>query len=104
MEVNMRFAMADRASVFSTRDRAIRLLTELERAEAAAGEDAELILDFDGVEFVGDSFAEEFVGSIIAKRRSQGLPEVELENMIPFVRKVIRRVIAGRELGQAVLA
>lgn len=100
----MRFAMADRGSVFSTRDRAIRLLSELERAQAAAGVDHELILDFHGVVHVGDSFADEFVAAIVAKRRSEGMSEVQLENMIAFVEKVIRRAISARQLDLAAAA
>jgi anti-anti-sigma regulatory factor len=104
MEVRMRFAMADRGSVFSTRDRAIRLLSELERAQAAAGEDRELILDFDGVVHVGDSFADEFVAAIVAKRRSEGLPDVQLVNMCAFVEKVVQRAISARQLDLVVAA
>lgn len=100
----MRFAMADRGSVFMTRDRGIRLLSELERAQAAAGEDRELILDFAGVVHVGGSFADEFVAAIIAKRRSEGLPDVQLENMSAFVEKVVRRAISARQLDLALAA
>jgi hypothetical protein len=104
MEVRMRFVMADRGSVFSTRDRGIGLLSELERAQAAVGEDRELILDFAGVVHVGDSFADEFVASIVAKRRSEQMPDMQLENMCAFVEKVVRRAISARQLDLAVAA
>ena len=94
----MRFAMADRGSVFSTRDRSIRVLAELERAEAENPGDPHLILDFKSVTNVSDSFADGFVGVITSQRRSRGLPDPALVEMTPFVRTVIDRALRLRGL------
>jgi anti-anti-sigma regulatory factor len=94
----MRFAMADRGSVFSTRDRAIRVLAELEHEEAIAADRRHLILDFANVSHVSDSFADEFVGTVVSQRRSVGLPDPRIEGTIPFVKKVIDRTLELREL------
>ena len=101
----MRFAMAARGSVFSTRDRAIRVLAELEQAEARSEEhEQELILDFTDVTHVSDSFADKFVGTVASQRRSAGLPDPQIEGTIPFVKKVIDRTLELRELSLPVAA
>lgn len=94
----MRFAMADRGSVFSTRDRSIRVLAELERAEANSPGDQQLVLDFKSVTNVSDSFADGFVGVITSQRRSRGLPDPVLIEMTPFVRTVVERALRLRGL------
>src|SRR5260221_50648 len=90
----MRFAMAERGSVFSTRDRAIWVLAELEEAEATSDGDRELILDFSSVTDVSESFADGFVGVVVSQRRSLGLPDPKIVGTIPFVRAV---KAAGRD-------
>jgi anti-anti-sigma regulatory factor len=99
----MRFAMAERGSVFSTRDRAIRVLAELEHAEAQS-EENELILDFTGVTHVSDSFADKFVGTVVSQRRSVGQPDPLIQGPTPFVKKVIDRTLELRELSLPVAA
>lgn len=93
----MRFTMAQRGSVFCTPERAIRLLTELERAEAGRRRDPELVLDFSDVTRVSPSFANGFVGAVIDKRRALDLPDPELDGTSPFVKKVIDRALSERE-------
>jgi hypothetical protein len=92
----MRFAMADRGSVFSTRDRSIRVLAELEQAEDGSSGDSHLILDFNSVTHVSDSFADGFVGVITSQRRSLGLPDPLLVGMTPFVSTVVYRALRLR--------
>lgn len=94
----MRFSMADRGSVFSTRDRSILVLAELEREEAASPGDDELILDFSDVTNISNSFADGFVGVIASRRRSLGLPDPHLVEMEPFVQTVIERMLRLRGL------
>jgi anti-anti-sigma regulatory factor len=94
----MRFKMANRGSVFSTRDRSILVLAELEQELAASGGDSELILDFTGVTNVSDSFADGFVGVLASQRRSLGLPDPRLEEMTPFVKSVIDGTLRLRGL------
>lgn len=100
----MNFSMAERGSVFSTRDRAIRVLAELEKAEAGSDGDQELALDFTAVTGVSDSFADGFVGAVFSKRRSLGLPDPEIVEPTPFVRKVIDRTLHLRELDELQIA
>jgi anti-anti-sigma regulatory factor len=97
----MRFAMADKGSVFSTRDRADLILAELEQAQAADDGDHELILDFTSVTNVSDSFADGFVGRITSQRRSCGLPDPLLVGRTPFVQLVIDRSLRLRGLAPA---
>lgn len=96
----MHFAMAERGSAFATRDRGIRLLADLESAEAEALDDDELILDFDGVNHVSKSFADEFLGTVFTQRQARGQSAPELTGLKPFVEKVIDRAmqIRGIEL------
>jgi anti-anti-sigma regulatory factor len=100
----MRFVMAERGSAFSTRDRGIRLLTELEHVQAETGGDHELTLDFADVRHISDSFADEFVATVVAQRRSLGLSDPEIEGASPFVQKVISRALQSRELRLRALA
>lgn len=90
--------MSQRGSVFCTPERAIRLLTELEQAEAGHRQDPELVLDFSDVTRVSPSFANGFVGAVVDKRRSLDLPDPELEGTSAFVKKVIDRALSEREL------
>jgi anti-anti-sigma regulatory factor len=99
----MHFVMADRGSVFSTRDRSIRVLAELEEAEAASLGDRHLTLDFNSVTHVSDSFADGFVGVITSQRRSLGLPDPLLVGMTPFVSTVIDRMLRLRGLERSKL-
>lgn len=98
--------MADRGSVFSTRDRSIRVLAELEQAEAANQGDSELILDFTAVTNVSDSFADGFVGVVTSQRRSLGVPDPQLIGMTPFVQTVVDRALRlrGLDCGQLLAA
>ncbi|HKB51423.1 MAG TPA: hypothetical protein VKC63_08330 [Solirubrobacterales bacterium] len=96
--------MAERGSVFSTRDRAIWVLAELEEAEATSDGDRELILDFSSVTDVSESFADGFVGVVVSQRRSLGLPDPKIVGTIPFVRAVIDGALHLRELDFAQLA
>jgi anti-anti-sigma regulatory factor len=99
----MHFLMANRGSVFSTRDRSDWVLAELERAEAASGGDRQLVLDFTSVTNVSDSFADGFVGVIASRRRSLGLPDPQLVGMTPFVQLVVDRALRLRGLDCAQL-
>jgi hypothetical protein len=94
----MHFEMAARGSVFSTRDRARWVLAELEAAEAASGDNHELILDFSSVIEVTESFADRFVGTVVAERRSLGLPDPQIANPAPQVRSVIDDALHLRDL------
>jgi hypothetical protein len=100
----MRFAMADRGSVLCTRDRARWVLTELEAAEAESGDNQELILDFSSVTEVTESFADGFVGVIVAERRSLGLPDPQIVETTPSVRSVIDDALHLRDLSLRELA
>jgi hypothetical protein len=95
----MRFVMAKRGSVFSTQDRAIRLLAELEQEEAAARSagDSEFILDFDGVDHIGSSFATAFVGRVFAERREAELPKPQIEGDNENVRAKIQAALSSGE-------
>jgi hypothetical protein len=94
----MHFAMAARGSVFSTPERAIRILAELEQAEAGSS-DLELVIDFAAVSNVSDSFANAFIGTVVSRRRSLGLPDPAIISPSPFVEKVINRMLQLRGLG-----
>ncbi len=101
----MRFLMAQRGSVFSTQDRAVRLLAELEEEEARrnAG-DNELILDFSDVEHIGPSFATAFVARIFIERREADLPRPRIEDAIDVVQAKIDAALAGTEASPQSLA
>jgi anti-anti-sigma regulatory factor len=95
----MRFELAARGSVFSTRDRGISLLAELDRLLAAEPDQSqELILDFRGVEHISDSFADEFVANVIRRARRGDRPEPQLENVSESVRRVIARSLPDHDL------
>jgi hypothetical protein len=100
----MHFTMAKRGSVFSTPERAIRILAELEQTEARSGHDRELVLDFAAVTNVSDSFADGFIGTVVSQRRSRGLPDPKIVNTTLFVQKVIDRMLQLRELSEVQLA
>lgn len=104
MEDTMRFVMADRGSAFSTRDLGIKLLAELERVEAESDGDHDLILDFDGVTHISDSFTDEFVCNVVAQRRSLGLNSPDMQGMSPFVEKIISRAMNAREMSLTLIA
>jgi len=101
----MEFVMAERGSVFSTQDRAIRLLAELEQemAARAAGDD-ELILNFDGVDHIGSSFATAFVARIFVERREAGLPKPSIHRANPEVDSKIQSALNGGEKPQLLAA
>ncbi len=95
----MRFELAARGSVFSTRDRGISLLAELDRLLATDPHGSQgLILDFRGVEHISDSFADEFVANIIRRAKREGHSEPQLENVSEPVRRVIARSLRDHHL------
>jgi anti-anti-sigma regulatory factor len=94
----MHFVMAERGSVFSTQDRAVRLFSELQLAEDARPEDEELVIDFSDVKHVGDSLASAFIGRLFAERHEAGRPAPRLIGMDQEVERAINRALDGGEL------
>lgn len=99
----MRFVMAKRGSMFSTYDRSHLLLAELEKEIAKAGDDPELIIDFEGVHHVGGSFVKAFIGGTQTDRREAGQPEARLVNMSAAVEKKIETTLRRGESARSEL-
>ncbi len=89
----MHFVMAERGSVFSTQDRAVRLFNELRELEAAHPGDEDLTIDFDGVRHLGDSLAGAFIGRVFVERREAGRPEPVLVGMEEEVGRAVERAL-----------
>jgi hypothetical protein len=94
----MHFVMAERGSVFSTQDRAVRLFDELQQMEATRPDDEELTIDFGGVSHIGDSLALAFVARVCAERREADRPQPELINMESDVERTIERALDSGEV------
>jgi uncharacterized protein DUF4325 len=84
----MRYRMADHGRVFSTRDRGARLLADF---DSAYTRDASVVIDFAGVLSMTHSFADEFVGELLARSNRGELPAPRLENLAEVPRRAVER-------------
>ncbi len=96
----MNYELANYGSVFSTRDRGIRLLADLYNFSAAAGQPM-VRIDFTGVHSITSSFADEFVGKLAQHAHDQGGEMPELLNMSSEVEAKVERTLGYRGLGCA---
>ena len=64
----MRFEFAALGTVFSTRERGAKVRAQIEEALRATSEREPLVLDFQGVQLISFSFADEVVGRLVAAR------------------------------------
>lgn len=65
-------------SFLATRDTGSKVRDELEREARSVGDGATILVSFDAVEAVTISFADEFIGRLLAARASGDLPEVAI--------------------------
>jgi anti-anti-sigma regulatory factor len=100
----MRFSLAERGSVFSTRDRGIGLLAILDTQLSQCSADEELVLDFDGVHHVSYSFADEFVATVMQRAVREGSQPPRLEGMSATVERVIDSTLGNYEIPALALA
>jgi hypothetical protein len=94
----MRFVIHERGTVFSTRPRGAALLAEL-HSEAEAEAANVVQVDFEGVESISYSFADEFVGTLMQRAESGEYGfDVVLEGVPTQHRSVILRSLRNRGL------
>ncbi|MEA2372633.1 MAG: hypothetical protein QOH12_3027 [Solirubrobacteraceae bacterium] len=98
--MKLRYKLVEQGSVFSTRSRGVRMLTDLEsRVSEAQGP---IVLDFEGVKHVSYSFADEFVGKLMQRAHDTGSPLPELVNIDQrTVYDVIELNLRSRDLDSA---
>lgn len=94
----MNFRLVNHGSVFSTRDRGIRLLADLAKERAQNQEDRELTIDFEGVHSVTSSFADEFVGKLMQRAHDEEGDAPQILNMNSNVATRVRRALSYRGL------
>lgn len=94
--MTLRYRLSEHGSVFSTRARGVRLLTDVESRLSESH--SPIVLDFEGVKHVSYSFADEFVGKLMQRAHdsASGLPE--LINVDESVHDVIKLNLRSREL------
>lgn len=92
----MRYRLADKGRVFSTRERGARVLADLE-AEFGRTHSEPVTIDFAGVVSISYSFADEFVGELNDRAAAGRLPRPQLENVDPRLQRVIDRSLRTRK-------
>ncbi len=73
----MRFVFHIFGAYFSTRERGVKVRDEINEALRRTSEDL-LILDFDGVQLISFSFADEVVGRLVSDRASGEMGDVSI--------------------------
>jgi hypothetical protein len=86
----MHFRLADYGEIFSTRTRGREVREDLERSLQA---NESVVVDFDCVAKVSQSFSDEFLGALIAATEPD---RVVVEGMTPAVERVISRALRRR--------
>lgn len=99
----MRFKLASHGTVFSTRPRGLELGSQLERMAVAA--QAQVVeIDFEAVNSMSYSFADEFVGKLAARSAANEVHfEIALTNLSEPADRVISGSLERRGLDRAVL-
>jgi hypothetical protein len=90
----MRYRVADHGRVFSTRGRGAQVLSDFssvyEQANGAS------VLDFTGVLSMTPSFADEFVGELLARSARGEIAMPALENLAPAPLRAVERCARAR--------
>ncbi len=71
----MRFEFRQRGDVFSTRERGSRVRAEIVETLRGTEQDEPLLLDFEGVQLISFSFADEVIGRLVQDRAAGELGE-----------------------------
>ncbi|HEV3070291.1 MAG TPA: DUF4325 domain-containing protein [Solirubrobacteraceae bacterium] len=74
------------------------LLAALDRELLQYPTDEELVLDFEGVEKVSYSFADEFVATLMQRSLREGERIARLEGMSPVVERVVESTLRRYEI------
>lgn len=96
----MRYRLAALGTVFSTRERGAKVRGEIESALRQHEEHEPLVIDFNGVELISFSFADEVVGTSLANLKAGDLGErpILVANANPDVLDPIERSLNRRDL------
>lgn len=89
----MRFLLAERGTVFSTRERGARMLAELEETLADVDD---LIVDLRGVRSLSYSFADEFIGPLVSRGRTDEHLTVRIANANGLALMAIKKSLRHR--------
>lgn len=94
-EAEVRYELAERGLVFSTRDRGARILADIQEIMGEAPREP-LVIDFRDVVSVSYSFVDEFVGEMFARTAQETAPI--LEKVPPAACRTIERSLTRRGL------
>ena len=92
----MRYRVADHGRVFSTRDRGAQLLSDFSSFCDHESGTSSIVLDFEGVLSMTPSFADEFVGELLARSARGEIVMPSLENLDPAPRRSVERCARAR--------
>lgn len=91
----MRYRVADHGRVFSTRDRGAHILSDFS-AFCAHGSGTDAVLDFADVLSMTPSFADEFIGELLARSARGEIVMPALENLAPAPLRSVERCAHAR--------
>jgi hypothetical protein len=93
----MRYRVADHGRVFSTRDRGAQILSDFSSFYDQNGADT-IVLDFAGVLSMTPSFADEFVGELLARSARGEIVMPALENLDVVPLRSVERCARARRV------